>query len=224
MNSCGSGLCVCLYCCIALCTMSLFILVGYLFSHLLLTRSLETQRNKTFVNLAGDVLGTAYNTKVKRLREGGVVICRLEPVFSTGDNDDNENNNNTQKLFIFHLASASDLVLPHETRRNWTGGNLFHSEPDTILEISRQPSRSSITTSTKTPTSARPWMTVWRSQPILNSLQPTWDRAQVDLGTLLGCQSRAMDTFRISVCMVKTDGRRKEIGFCETNVNHMIII
>ena len=195
-----------------------------------------SQRRKNTVSIGtalfevGDLLGSVYRTKVKRLRQGGCIICRLEVV---------QDHHSDNQAFCFQLAAVSELVLPHGNRRNWTGANLFHTEPDTVLQLAKRSSTTTTATTTTTPKtengttrrpsaltsrstslgSSQPWVTVWRSQPVLNSLRPTWDRGEVDLIDL--CHGDLTEPLRISVWALNGGGR-VEIGVAETTAGHLL--
>lgn len=161
----------------------------------------------------GDVLASPRQTKVGRLKTGGCVICRVETEVSDRSNG---------ALFLFQLAAHTPLTIQADARRSW--GHLFHTEPDTILEIARHiPSSSSgqrrHTTSTAADLSTASWMTVWRSQPVRRSLQPTWDSSQVDMGVL--CENNDKAMLRVTVLAVQ--GRRRHaIGHSETTIAHLV--
>jgi hypothetical protein len=159
----------------------------------------------------GDVLGSAYGTKVKRMHQGGCIGCRLERA-----------NKNGGSQFTFQLGMATELVLPHEKRRQWT--NLLQTEPDTVLELAKRPVNSARKDGNndgepRLLSWSRPWVTVWRSQPVLNSIQPTWDGAKIDLSTLC---NELTDPIRISVRAVRPTGGRYEIGMAETTIGHLL--
>jgi hypothetical protein len=145
----------------------------------------------------GDILGCRHATKVKRLRDGGTVFCHLEPVALN-------NMNRTVHLQIVarNLESTAGLL-----RRTV----LFHRHPDTVLEIAKRPDD----------TAMHAWVTVYRSQPVLNSANPEWDAVELNLGTF--CGGTLDRHIRLSIKAVKKGHADELIGMTETTLNHLIM-
>lgn len=139
-----------------------------------------------------DILATKHHTRARRLRKGGVVFCRVEPVPQA----------TVQQYAVFRL-SARNLIVPH---RRFA---VFASAPDTIVKIAKQDANT------------RKFTTVYRSQPVWNSLSPAWDRIEVDLGMLL-CDCDRQTPLRFSVSMVRENRRAVVIGMLETTLQHLL--
>ena len=215
----------------------------------------------------GDILGSVYQTKIKRLRAGGCVICRLEMCDSSN------------QILELQFRMTTPLVMPHEVRRRLLQSLTVTAEPDTVLEIAKPPrgattrqyssypqqqqqqnrqqqqqqqqSSSTITSAPPPPppqsptpsdrriaSSSSAWITMWRSQPVLESLQPEWDCAQLDVGVMLDNKTNH-GTTRATTADGDDDNERKWkqqplrlsvkegrggqlIGVAETTVGHLL--
>ena len=145
----------------------------------------------------GDILGTQYLTKVKRLpNKGGCIFCQLEPVQA----------NHLQEKVVHLQLSARNLVAPKRRLR----GNLFHRDPDTVLEIAKHSADDAF---------RQAWVTVYRSQPVLNSSNPDWDPVALNLGPL--CNGQLDKHLRISIKTVKAGHSDELVGMTETTLNHL---
>ena len=118
----------------------------------------------------GDILGTKHRTRGRRLRRGGVVFCRLDPVQQA----------TTQRFAVFRMA-ARNLVVPHRKFK------VFSASPDTVLRISKQDTKTCA------------WTTVYLSQPVRDSFNPAWDRIEVDLDTLCDGNMNTPLRFHVSM-------------------------
>jgi hypothetical protein len=155
----------------------------------------ETRNLGSALFEVGDILGTRHNTKVKRLRDGGCVFCHLEPVVAN-----NINRTVHLKIVARNLESTAGRL-----RRT-----VFTRHPDTVLEIAKRPDDISLSA----------WVTVYRSQAVLNSSNPEWDAVELNLGTFCG---GTMDRhIRLSVKGVKKGHADELIGMTETTLNHLI--
>jgi hypothetical protein len=172
--------------------------------HVLQVKSCSSSKNdKETRNLGialfemGDILGCRHATRVKRLRDGGTIICHLEPVVAS-------NIHRTVHLQIVarNLESTAGLL-----RRTV----LFHRHPDTVLEIAKRPDNTTMSS----------WVTVYRSQPVLNSDNPEWDVVELNLGTF--CGGTLDRHIRLSIKAVKRGHADELIGMTETTLNHLII-
>jgi Copine len=147
-----------------------------------------------------DLTSLKHMVQMKRLRCGGNLYCRLEPV-----HDPSKLTNTVQLKF-----GAVDLV-PHGKQNM-----VFHKGlPDTVLEISK-PEWSG-------------WIVVHRSPPVKGSLNPVYDTAYVSLGDLCGQRDKSDsgkncydEPFHISVFSFKGD-QRSLIGIAETTLRHLLI-
>jgi len=142
-----------------------------------------------------DLLATKNLTRVKRLRSGGCVFCRLEAVSQS---------NNVQRT-VHLLMQATDLVLP--------GGKVRpRREPDTILEIAKRES------------SSGHWMVVYRSAPVVQSFHPVFDPIQIDFEILCGGDLNRHVRIQILMVRpkLKNNRRRKLIGMTETTLRHLL--
>jgi hypothetical protein len=155
----------------------------------------ETRNLGSALFEVGDILGTRHATKVKRLRDGGCVFCHLEPVVA----------NNINRTV--HLQIVARNLESTEGRLRQT---LFHRDPDTVLEIAKRPDDYSL----------QAWVTVYRSQPVLNSANPEWDAVVMNLGTF--CGGTLDRHIRLSIKSVKKGHADELIGMTETTLNHLI--
>lgn len=106
----------------------------------------------------GDILSSPTHTKVKRLRNGdGCLFCQLE--FVRQEQQDS-------RLLQIQLR-AMELLM----RRNSIPWN---SAPDTVVEIAKQ----------RVSSTGNSWVAVYRSGPVYNSLEPTWDEASLNFGAI----------------------------------------
>jgi len=155
-----------------------------------------------------DLLSTKKCTRVKRLRTGGCVFCRLEAV---------RDHSNVHRTVCLKLQ-ATNLVLP--------GGNnkwLRRSAPDTVLEIAKREASSGL------------WLVVCRSAPVQESFDPIYDRVQIDLESL--CGGNLDCHLRLQVMLVQQSrgrsnhgvrgstgdsSKHKLIGMTETTLRHML--
>uniref|UniRef100_A0A7S3DR29 VWFA domain-containing protein n=1 Tax=Entomoneis paludosa TaxID=265537 RepID=A0A7S3DR29_9STRA len=195
----------------------------------------------------GDILSTPHYSRARRLRQGGCVFCRLEPprqkqkgpgqaqlVFSprggssmsiqqqqpessmsleeepvaSANEPPNKNTMEALKYLRFRFA-AHNLVVRHRARRSLLSGNLFHSLPDTIVLIAKRPA-----------TAVRKWVTVYRSQPVCNTLHPKWDLSMVELDTL--CNGDIHQPIRISIMAVRPNRPPTLLGVCETTIRFVM--
>mmetsp|Transcript_13135 Transcript_13135/g.28512 ORF Transcript_13135/g.28512 Transcript_13135/m.28512 type:complete len:607 (+) Transcript_13135:148-1968(+) len=139
----------------------------------------------------GDVLGSRNKTKVKRLRKGGCVFAHIEPCSEEGAGG----------RVVFQLSAL---------RLEWKQRMLSRSEPSTFFEIARQ-----------TPTSiGNKWVVVYRSQPVLESLRPCWDKAEVDLETF--CNRDTERPILVSVYIHKKKGNHALLGSFESTVKILL--
>lgn len=139
----------------------------------------------------GDILGSRNKTKVKRLRKGGCIFAHIEQ----GSDDDDGGR------VVFQLSAL---------RLEYKQGMLSRSEPSTFFEIARQ-----------TPTSSgNKWVIVYRSQPVLESLRPCWDKAEVDLKTF--CNGDTQRPILVSVYIHGKRGNHRLLGSFETTVSILL--
>ena len=139
----------------------------------------------------GDLLGSKNRTKVKRLRKGGCIFATIEQSTDEGSGG----------RVVFQLSAL---------RLDCKQGMLSRSEPSTFLEIARQ---------TNTPAGSK-FVAVYRSQPVLESCQPCWDRAESDMASF--CNGDADRPLKVSVFVHKKRGNHVLLGSFETTLNVMI--
>jgi hypothetical protein len=159
------------------------------------SKSNETRNLGSALFEVGDILGTRHATKVKRLRDGGCVFCHLEPVVA----------NNINRTVHLHIVARNLESTAGRLRRS-----MFHRDPDTVLEIAKRPDDYSL----------HAWVTVYRSQPVLNSANPEWDAVEMNLGTF--CGGTLDRHIRLSIKGVKKGHADELIGMTETTLNHLI--
>lgn len=141
----------------------------------------------------GDILGTRQATKAKRLRRGnGCVFCHLEPVKGIYES----------RRFRFQFA-AKDLLLPNASHANQVG-SFRTSQPDTSFEIIKVPEE----------------VIIYRSQIFPESVNPMWDVAEIDLGTIYNGDLKK--DLRIVVSAIQKNGKRMCIGIAETSLLYLI--
>jgi hypothetical protein len=141
----------------------------------------------------GDILASATHTKVKRLRQGGCLFAQLEFVRQEQQED--------SRILQIQLR-AMNLSLRSNV--------LWNREPDTVVELAKQ--RVSCT--------GNSWVAVWRSGPVFNSLEPTWDKAELDFGSI--SHGDFSWPIRISVWLYKRGHADTLLGLCETTVDKLM--
>mmetsp|Transcript_26981 Transcript_26981/g.75886 ORF Transcript_26981/g.75886 Transcript_26981/m.75886 type:complete len:625 (+) Transcript_26981:141-2015(+) len=146
----------------------------------------------------GDILGTRNYTKVKRLRGGGCVFSQLEVL-----------SENLQHSVVRFQFSAKNLM-PSRKSANVLNAHRFNAEPDTVLEIAKHHDKSN----------KHAWTTVYRSRPVENSLNPTWDFGQMNFAAL--CDGNMHQTIRIVIKERRENAANVQIGFCETNLSVLL--
>ena len=139
----------------------------------------------------GDIIGSRNKTKVKRLRKGGCIFATIEQ--STDDGSGGR--------VVFQLSAL---------RLDCKQGMLSRSEPSTFFEIARE---------TNTPAGNK-FVAVYRSQPVLESCRPCWDRAEIDMASF--CNGDADRPLKVSVYVHKKRGNHVLLGSFETILNVMI--
>ena len=145
----------------------------------------------------GDILGSRNFTKVKRLKGGGCVYARIEPV--------KEKKEEQKTRFRFQFQ-AFDLAIKKRSRLS-----IGAAEPDTVVEIARKHDSPSV----------QSWVTVFRSNPVLGSFNPCWDVAEIDLEAC--CRNEDLGQhIQLSVYRVKEGHKRKQIGMCETTMQNIL--
>lgn len=120
----------------------------------------------------GDIIGTPTHTKVKRLRAGGCLFAQMETVRSLRQVD--------SRVFCFQLRAM-------ELSRKRASA-ILNSPPDTVIELAKQ----------RVLSTGNSWVAVYRSGPVYNSSEPTWDPGEIDFGSC--CNG---NTVRRCICCVK---------------------
>ena len=141
----------------------------------------------------GDIMGSRNKTKVKRLRKGGCVFATIEQSIDEGSGG----------RVVFQLSA-----LRLDCKQGML--SMSRSEPSTFVEIARQ---------TKTPAGNK-FVAVYRSQPVLESCRPCWDRAEIDMASF--CNGDADRSLKVSVFVHKRRGNHVLLGSFETTLNVMV--
>ena len=141
----------------------------------------------------GDIMGSRNKTKVKRLRKGGCVFATIEQSIDEGSGG----------RVVFQLSA-----LRLDCKQGML--SMSRSEPSTFVEIARQ---------TKTPAGNK-FVAVYRSQPVLESCRPCWDRAEIDMASF--CNGDADRPLKVSVFVHKKRGNHVLLGSFETTLNVMV--
>uniref|UniRef100_A0A7S4UM67 Copine C-terminal domain-containing protein n=1 Tax=Ditylum brightwellii TaxID=49249 RepID=A0A7S4UM67_9STRA len=165
----------------------------------------------------GDLLGCRNRTKAKRLRKGGCVYAHIEPCrcnttpsATTNNKQTSHQRKNTSSSSLSSVSNGiinfqmSALQLKDSIGRKIMTGSL---KPNTYFEISRQTISPSGTT----------WVVIYRSNPVLESFKPTWDRVELDLETF--CNGDLNRPVLLSIFTSKKRGTSKLIGSFETSAN-----
>eukprot|EP00934_Nitzschia_sp_Nitz4_P007358 Nitzschia sp. Nitz4//scaffold168_size48592//3321//5255//NITZ4_007044-RA/size48592-snap-gene-0.5-mRNA-1//-1//CDS//3329538303//7348//frame0 len=145
----------------------------------------------------GDILGSKSRIKAKRLPNGGVVFCRLEP----GQTEEH------YSMFRFQFE-ACDLVPRHRTLRSLHLSSNY--EIDTFVQISK----------CTTHTTPHFWVTVYRSAPVLNSVNPKWDVGEVDVHSV--CNGDYDLPLRLAVFQRGLGGSDEMVGVFDTTLREML--
>ncbi|CAB9510120.1 Nicotinic receptor-associated protein 1 [Seminavis robusta] len=147
----------------------------------------------------GDILGSRNYTKVKRLKAGGCVYARVEPVQERDQN----------KLRFRFQFQALNLMVGNTTVKSRLLGS---AEPTTVLEISRPHDSPSM----------HSWVTVFRSRPVYNSSNPSWDRGEVDLDSI--CRNDDLSKIvRLSIYRIRSGNKPQQLlGMCETTLYNIM--
>lgn len=142
----------------------------------------------------GGILGSKNRTKVRRLPNGGVILCRLE-----------QNDSINQDLtFRFRFAAQLD-----RERSQMIPLPRLPAAPDTIVEISKQhPSSSG-------------WVPIYRSRPVESSWVPEWEEGQLDLD-LVCFSDRKYQSLRIAVLQYRKQAYNQVLGECETTLRMIL--
>ncbi|KAG7347644.1 copine family protein [Nitzschia inconspicua] len=168
----------------------------------------------------GDVLGSKNRTKVKRLRSGGVIFCRLEMAMEQEQQSQvrERGGGSLQQSFImdssyycrgrFRVQFRADEL--RFSKRHRTPSALWGHKPDTMLQIQKQHANSS----------QQAWMTVYRSSPVYESTTPTFDEGEIDLGCL--CDGDLDKPIRIGIWCLKKRSTDILVGICETTVKSIL--
>ena len=141
----------------------------------------------------GDILGSATHTKVKRLRQGGCLFAQLEFIRQEQQED--------SRILQIQMR-AMNLALRNSIPWN--------REPDTVMELAKQ----------RVSSTGNSWVAVWRSGPVFSSLEPTWDKAELDVGTI--SHGDLSWPIRISVWFYKKGHADTLLGICETTVDKLL--
>ena len=143
----------------------------------------------------GDIIGSRNKTKVKRLRKGGCVFATIEQSTDEGSGG----------RVVFQLSA-----LRLDCKQGMLSTRMSRSEPSTFFEVARQ---------TKTPAGNK-FVAVYRSQPVLESYRPCWDRAEIDMASF--CNGDADRPLKVSVFVHKKRGNHVLLGSFETTLNVMV--
>jgi hypothetical protein len=141
----------------------------------------------------GDILASATHTKVKRLRQGGCLFAQLEFVRQEQQED--------SRILQIQMR-AINLALRNSIPWN--------REPDTVVELAKQ----------RVSSTGNSWVAVWRSGPVFNSLEPTWDKAELNIGSI--SHGDLSWPIRISVWFYKQGHADTLLGVCETTVDKLL--
>jgi len=163
-----------------------------------------------------DVLGSTNNTKIRRLRNGGVVHAHVEQQSSntaTGHGSFSLSSSSSLENRRLNLRLRADsLIHTHSLKQKMVGKKILFSKPDTYYEISRPPSVAGGT-----------WIVTYRSPTVKESVSPTWDEAVIDLDSFQASSKEDWDVCSVKISIFKVKRRKcKEIGSCETTVAHLM--
>lgn len=104
----------------------------------------------------GDILSSPTHTKVKRLRNGGCLFCQLE--FVKQEQQD-------ERILQIQLRA---MELLRRSSIPWK------NSPDTVIQLEKQ----------RVSSTGNSWVAVYRSGPVYNSVEPTWDESSINIGSL----------------------------------------
>lgn len=137
----------------------------------------------------GNIWDSRNRAKVRRLPQGGVILCRLEQ------------NNSIHQDRTFRFQFAAELDVERSRHRPLPR---FATAPDTIIEISKQHP------------SSKGWVPIYRSSPVEHSWMPKWDEGQIDLDSL--CNGDKNQPLQVAVIQHRKKGQNQVLAECETTL------
>ena len=178
----------------------------YFFVHIFLAQQTNEDRKKVLLGSArfeaGDILGTRHHLRVRRLRNGGTVFCRLEPKMNGSITRGLASGQSEPIQYLRIRMAAKNLV--------WSNRNMFASLPDLIVTLSKR----HITSAGKS------WIVVFRSQPMYNTLNPKWDPCTINMDCL--CRGDIHQQIQVSVSVVRANAAPMLLGSCQTTVRFLM--
>ncbi|KAL7566586.1 hypothetical protein ACA910_000649 [Epithemia clementina (nom. ined.)] len=184
----------------------------FFFVHIFLAPQSQSDDRKISFGTArfevGDIIGSPHHWRARSLRQGGVVFSRLEPIVNRSLSDDRGVDVTSVKYLRIRM-SAHGLEIANK-RPSLLSGSVFNSLPDLVVEISRRADQVCRLT----------WITVFRSQPVRNTVTPKWDPGTISLDCL--CQGDIEQHIRVSVLVIRPTKPAKMIAFCETTVRFLM--
>mmetsp|Transcript_21973 Transcript_21973/g.53163 ORF Transcript_21973/g.53163 Transcript_21973/m.53163 type:complete len:534 (+) Transcript_21973:736-2337(+) len=173
-----------------------------------------------------DVLGGKNNVKARRLRKGGVVYALVEQLpLENYASPSGSLASPPPMTYMLNLRLRADSLIHTRSNLSRVVPRSKLAKPDTYYEISR-PSPSELGT----------WIVVYRSPTVKEAVEPTWDEATIELGSLysLSPSYRAstagastpeddMSAYSIKITVYKVKKRKcKEIGAFETTIQSLL--
>jgi hypothetical protein len=171
-----------------------------------------------------DVLGTKSQQKARNLKKGGTFYFYIEQEFSSDNNTAiprsiNDLSSKNSGILTLRLRARSLVYTHSKLPTKFAPSTILTGKPDTYFELSR-PAYSAST----------PWIVVYRSPPVTESITPMWDETMIDLNSLCSTTTKPSAAssedlrsypIRISIYKLKKK-KRKEIGSFETTVQSLI--
>jgi len=171
-----------------------------------------------------DILGTKSQQKARILKKGGTIYFYIEQEFSSNNNTAiprsiNDLSSKNSGILTLRLRARSLVYTHSKLPTKFAPSTILTGKPDTYFELSR-PAYSAST----------PWIVVYRSPPVTESITPMWDETMIDLNSLCStttkpsaASSEDLRSYPILISIYKLKKKKcKEIGSFETTVQSLI--
>mmetsp|Transcript_14177 Transcript_14177/g.20248 ORF Transcript_14177/g.20248 Transcript_14177/m.20248 type:complete len:579 (-) Transcript_14177:199-1935(-) len=153
-----------------------------------------------------DMRGNMTKSLARHLPAGGVLFLHAEQVVHLRETLMNDNGIMTCKMFKFKLHA----ILDSSQNKSKFFLRFNEEKPTCFFEILRP----------FLAQERKKWMTVYRSDVVVESSEPLFDTAELKLRDV--CNDDLRSTIRISLYLNKRRGEPMHLGSCETNIESML--